>query len=123
MIATKLVFSSLRRRPTGFIASFVALFFGATILMTFASLLDTRTTAGPDAGRTLLLMASVVGGWGMVIVLFATLSTLSLLIRQRAPELALLKSAGATPSQIGRMIVGAAANALRSSAIQAATRG
>ncbi|MFI6303403.1 FtsX-like permease family protein [Amycolatopsis thailandensis] len=109
MIATRLVFSSLRRRSTGFIASFVALFFGATILMTFASLLDTRTAAGPDAGRTLLLMASVVGGWGMVIVLFATLSTLSLLIRQRAPELALLKSAGATPSQIGRMIVGEAA--------------
>ncbi|MFC9253815.1 FtsX-like permease family protein [Amycolatopsis thailandensis] len=68
-------------------------------------------------------MASVVGGWGMVIVLFATLSTLSLLIRQRAPELALLKGAGATPSQIGRMIVGEAAKALRSPAIQAATRG
>ncbi|MFI7119068.1 FtsX-like permease family protein [Amycolatopsis sp. NPDC049868] len=109
MIATKLAFSSLRRRPAGFIASFVALFFGATILMTFASLLDTRTAAGPEAAKTLLIMASVVGGWGLVIVLFATLSTLSLLIRQRAPEMALLKSAGATPSQIGRMIVGEAA--------------
>ncbi|EMD29396.1 FtsX-like permease family protein [Amycolatopsis azurea] len=109
MIATKLVFSSLRRRPTGFIASFVALFFGATILMTFASLLDTRAAAGPEAGKTLLIMACVVGGWGLVIVLFATLSTLSLLIRQRAAELALLKSVGATPSQITRMIVGEAA--------------
>ncbi|OXM54253.1 FtsX-like permease family protein [Amycolatopsis alba] len=109
MIATKLVFSSLRRRPAGFIASFVALFLGATILMTFASLMDTRTAAGPEAGKTLLIMASVVGGWGLVIVLFATLSTLSLLIRQRAPEMALLKTAGATPSQIGRMIVGEAA--------------
>ncbi|MGW4829257.1 FtsX-like permease family protein [Amycolatopsis japonica] len=109
MIATKLVFSSLRRRPTGFIASFVAMFFGATILMTFASLLDSRTTADPETAKTLLIMAGVVGGWGLVIVLFATLSTLSLLIRQRAPEMALLKSAGATPSQIGRMIVGEAA--------------
>ncbi|RSM58744.1 ABC transporter permease [Amycolatopsis sp. WAC 01376] len=109
MIATKLAFSSLRRRTTGFIASFVALFFGATILMTFASLLDTRTAAGPETAKTLPIMASVVGGWGLVIVLFATLSTLSLLIRQRAPELALLKSVGATPSQIGRMIVGEAA--------------
>ncbi|WP_410579548.1 FtsX-like permease family protein [Amycolatopsis sp. lyj-108] len=109
MIATKLAFSSLRRRTTGFIASFVALFFGATILMTFASLLDTRTAAGPETAKTLLIMASVVGGWSLVIVLFATLSTLSLLIRQRAPELALLKSVGATPSQIGRMIVGEAA--------------
>ncbi|MFE6616639.1 FtsX-like permease family protein [Amycolatopsis sp. NPDC057786] len=109
MIATKLAFSSLRRRTTGFIASFVALFFGATILMTFASLLDTRGAAGPETAKTLLIMASVVGGWGLVIVLFATLSTLSLLIRQRAPEMALLKSVGATPSQIGRMIVGEAA--------------
>ncbi|MFK0245742.1 FtsX-like permease family protein [Amycolatopsis azurea] len=109
MIATKLVFSSLRRRPTGFIASFVALFLGATILMTFASLLDTRAAAGPEAGKTLLIMACVVGGWGLVIVLFATLSTLSLLIRQRTAELALLKSVGATPSQVGRMIVGEAA--------------
>lgn len=78
MIATKLAFSSLRRRTTGFIASFVALFFGATILMTFASLLDTRTAAGPETAKTLLIMASIVGGWGLVIVLFATLSTLSL---------------------------------------------
>ncbi|KFZ81362.1 transmembrane transport protein [Amycolatopsis sp. MJM2582] len=109
MIATKLAFSSLRHRPTGFIASFVAMFFGATILMTFASLLDTRTAADPETAKTLLIMAGVVGGWGLVIVLFATLSTLSLLIRQRAPEMALLKSAGATPSQIGRMIVGEAA--------------
>ncbi|MGW5705362.1 FtsX-like permease family protein [Amycolatopsis japonica] len=109
MIATKLAFSSLRRRPTGFIASFVAMFFGATILMTFASLLDTRANADPETAKTLLIMAGVVGGWGLVIVLFATLSTLSLLIRQRAPEMALLKSAGATPSQIGRMIVGEAA--------------
>ncbi|MFD5247511.1 FtsX-like permease family protein [Amycolatopsis sp. NPDC058340] len=109
MIATKLAFSSLRRRPTGFVASYVAMFFGATILMTFASLLDTRTAADPETAKTLLIMASVVGGWGLVIVLFATLSTLSLLIRQRAPEMALLKCAGATPSQIGRMIVGEAA--------------
>ncbi|UMP04942.1 FtsX-like permease family protein [Amycolatopsis sp. EV170708-02-1] len=109
MIATKLAFSSLRRRPTGFVASFVAMFFGATILMTFASLLDTRAAADPETAKTLLIMASVVGGWGLVIVLFATLSTLSLLIRQRIPEMALLKSAGATPSQIGRMIVGEAA--------------
>ncbi len=118
MIATKLALSSLRRRPAGFFASFAAMFFGATILMTFSSLLDTRTAAGPEAGETLLIMASVVGGWGLVIVLFATLSTLSLLIRQRAPELALLKSAGATPVQIGRMItVEAAAVAVLASAV------
>ncbi|MBE1577139.1 FtsX-like permease family protein [Amycolatopsis roodepoortensis] len=109
MIAIRLAFSSLHRRPTGFLASFVALFSGATILMTFASLLDTRAAAGPETAKTLLIMASVVGGWGLVIVLFATLSTLSLLIRQRAAEMALLKSAGATPSQIGRMVVGEAA--------------
>ena len=51
-------------------------------------------------------MASVVGGWCLLIVVFAVASTLTLSVRQRDREMALLKSVGATPGQVGRMIVG-----------------
>jgi putative ABC transport system permease protein len=61
------------------------------------------------AEETLFLMTGVVGGWGMLIVGFSVMSTLSLLVNQRNTEMALLKSIGATPAQIGRLIVGEAA--------------
>ncbi|TDD70580.1 FtsX-like permease family protein [Actinomadura rubrisoli] len=106
-----LAFRSLRKRTGAFVASFLSMFLGATILMAFASMLD---TAGGDhvngtAEETLVTMASVVGGWGMLLVVFAVTSTLTLSVRQRAAEMALLKSVGATPAQLGRMIVGEAA--------------
>lgn len=110
MIIFRFALRSLRHRPASFVASFVSLFLGATILMTFASLLDTRANAAVDeaTGRTLTIMASAVGGWGLVLVVVAVMSTLGLLVRQRDAELALLKSVGATPAQIGQLIVGEA---------------
>jgi putative ABC transport system permease protein len=102
---------SLRHRTGAFAASFVSLFLGATILMAFASMLDTaggpHVTAADE--ETLVTMASVVGGWGLLIVVFAVASTLTLQVRQRSREMALLKSVGATPAQVRRMIVGEAA--------------
>ncbi len=102
---------SLRKRAGAFGASFLSMFLGATILMAFASMLDTATGDGVTgtARETLVTMASVVGGWGLILVVFAVTSTLTLSVRQRAAEMALLKSVGATPAQIGRMIVGEAA--------------
>ena len=99
-----LALSSLRYRPGGFVASFLAMFLGATILMAFASMLDTSTGDNVDAAteETLVNMATIVGGWGMLIVVFAVASTLTLSVRQRSTEMALLKSIGATPAQIGR---------------------
>jgi ABC-type antimicrobial peptide transport system permease subunit len=106
-----LAFQSLRARAGGFVASIVATFLGATILMAFASMLDTRAGAGLDSTsrNTLLIVAVVVGGWGLLIVAFGIASTLTLSARQRAREIALLKSVGATPEQVGRLIVGEAA--------------
>lgn len=102
---------SLRHRTGAFAASFASLFLGATILMAFASMLD--TAGGPHVTatdeETLVTMASVVGGWGLLIVVFAVASTLTLQVRQRSREMALLKSVGATPAQVRRMIVGEAA--------------
>lgn len=105
-----LALRSLRFRTGGFVASFVAMFLGATILMTFASMLDTSRTDGLSLAtrETITTMAVVVGGWGLVIVLFAVVPTLTLLVHQRSGEMALLRSVGATPGQIGRMIVGEA---------------
>jgi ABC-type antimicrobial peptide transport system permease subunit len=106
-----LALRSLRFRTGAFLASFVAMFLGATILMAFGSLLDTSMGEGVSATskETLTTMASVVGGWGLLMVVFAVTSTLTLSVRQRSTEMALLKSIGATPGQIGRMIVGEAA--------------
>ncbi|WP_433178518.1 FtsX-like permease family protein [Actinoallomurus sp. CA-150999] len=106
-----LALRSLRRRAGAFTATFLAIFLGATILMAFASLLDTSLGEGVSSANreTLVTMANVVGGWGLLIVIFAVASTLTLSVRQRGTELALLKSIGATPAQIRRMIVGEAA--------------
>ncbi|KAB8165156.1 FtsX-like permease family protein [Streptomyces sp. 3MP-14] len=99
---------SLARRPGGFLAGFLAVFFGAAMVMAFGSLLDTAAQPGaPESSvETLEVMAFVVGGWGLALVTFAVVSTMSLTVRQRAREMALLKSVGATPGQLRRLVVG-----------------
>jgi ABC-type antimicrobial peptide transport system permease subunit len=106
-----LALSSVRFRVAGLAASFLSIFLGATIVMAFASMLDTRAGDGVDAAskETLFNMATIVGGWGLPIVVFAVASTLMLSVRQRGKEMALLRSVGATPTQVGRMLVGEAA--------------
>jgi ABC-type antimicrobial peptide transport system permease subunit len=106
-----LALSSLRFRTGAFLAGFLSMFLGATMVMTFASMLDTGMGENVPAasGETLTIMGSVVGGWSLLLVVFAVTSALTLSVRQRGTEMALLKSVGATPAQIGRMIVGEAA--------------
>jgi putative ABC transport system permease protein len=108
MTMFRLALTSMRYRLGGLTASFLNVLLGATILMAFASLFDTGMAAGvSDADETLLTtMAWVVGGWGVLIVAFGVAATLNLSVRQRATEIALLKSANATPAQIGRMVIG-----------------
>jgi putative ABC transport system permease protein len=107
-MATGLARASVRHRRGGFVASFLAVFLGAAILMAFASMLD--TAGGPavrDTDRTTLtIMATVVGGWGAIVVASAVATTLAVASRQRAGELALLRSLGATPGQAVRLVVG-----------------
>ncbi|HEY8481202.1 MAG TPA: FtsX-like permease family protein [Spirillospora sp.] len=111
MTMVGLAMRSLRRRTGAFVASFLALFLGSAIIMAFASMLDTAREGGVtgSARETLQIMAYVVGGWGLLLVIVAVTSTLTLSVRQRAAEIALLKSVGATPAQLTRMIVGEAA--------------
>jgi putative ABC transport system permease protein len=107
----RLAMRSLRKRAGGFAASFLAMFLGAVMVMSFGAMQDTSSMSGATgaAEETLWIMASVVGGWGTLLVILAVTSTLTLSVRQRAEEMALLKSIGATPAQIGRMVVGEAA--------------
>ncbi|WP_449064857.1 FtsX-like permease family protein [Planomonospora algeriensis] len=102
-----LALRSLRGHAGGLLAAFVAMFSGATILMAFGSLFDTAGEPGVDAAgqQALTTLAAVVGGWGLILVTFAVTSTLTLALRRRAAETALLRNIGATPRQISRMVI------------------
>ncbi|NGO77194.1 FtsX-like permease family protein [Streptomyces sp. YC504] len=100
--------TSLTRRAGAFLATFLVLLFGAVMIMAFASMLDTAGQAdliSSGGEETLTTMGSVVGGWGLCLVAFAAASTIGLSVRQRTAEIALLKSAGAAPAQVTRMVV------------------
>jgi len=104
MIAVAL--RNLRHRPGGFVATFLSAFLGAALIMAFASLLDTASGADAASNESLVTTAGVGGGWCLVIVAFAVTSTLTLAVRQREQQFALLRSVGATGPQLRRMIVG-----------------
>ncbi|MFF0092234.1 FtsX-like permease family protein [Streptomyces canus] len=105
-----LAMRSIGQRPGRFLATLLAAFLGAGIIMTFNSLYDTAGRPGVDpvSSDTLTTSASVVGGYGTLLVFFAVASTLTVNVRQRASELELLRCSGATPGQIRRMVVGEA---------------
>ncbi|MFE5240980.1 MULTISPECIES: ABC transporter permease [unclassified Streptomyces] len=106
-----LAFRSVRKRPGRFLATLLSAFLGAAVIMTFSSLLDTAAGPGVDdvSAESLTLSASVVGGYGSLLVFFAVASTLTVSVRQRAEEIHLLRCTGATPAQITRMVVGESA--------------
>jgi putative ABC transport system permease protein len=110
VVSLRLALAQVRRRPAGFLAAFLATWLGATILMGFASLLDVAAGDGVDdvSAGSLGTIASVAGGWCLVIVVFAVASTLTLTVSRRAEELALLKHLGATPRQLRRLVTGEA---------------
>ncbi len=82
------------------------MFLGAVVVGSFASLLATGLDAGTSAvdQEKLVTMASVVGGWGLVIVLFSVASTMSVSVHQRTTEIGLLRALGAVPRQVRRQL-------------------
>ncbi|MCX4672794.1 FtsX-like permease family protein [Streptomyces sp. NBC_01381] len=106
-----LALRSIRQRPGRLVATLLSAFLGAAIIMTFNSMHDTAAAQGVDevSAESLTTAASVVGGYGTLLVFFAVASTLTVNVRQRAEEISLLRSTGATPAQIKRMVVGEAA--------------
>lgn len=105
-----LALRSVRHRPGRFAATLLVLTLGAAIVTAFASLLDTAGHPAATAAdeETLGTMASVAGGWCLLIVAFAATSTVAQALRQREQEVALLRSVGATPRQLTRMVAGEA---------------
>ncbi|WP_129841360.1 ABC transporter permease [Streptomyces sp. RFCAC02] len=106
-----LALRSIRRRPGRFTGTLLAAFLGAVITMTFLSMQDTATAGDVDdtSAETLSLAGGVVGGYGTLLVFFAIASTLTVNVRQREEEIALLRRTGATPAQVTRMVTGEAA--------------
>jgi putative ABC transport system permease protein len=104
---TGIALASLRHHRTAFAASFLSVFLGSVIVIAFASMLDTAGQPGVTAAdrTTLLIVATVVGGWGTIIVGSAVGTTLAVVTRQRAAELALLRTAGASPGQVVTLIM------------------
>jgi putative ABC transport system permease protein len=98
--------ASIRSRPTVFVAGFVSMFLGAVVVGSFASLLATGLDSATSAidQEKLVTMASVVGGWGLVIVLFSVASTMSVSVHQRTTEIGLLRALGAVPRQVRRQL-------------------
>ncbi|GAA3983546.1 ABC transporter permease [Streptomyces marokkonensis] len=105
-----LALRSIRRRPGRFLATLLSAFLGAAVIMVFNSMHDTAGQDGVDSvsADTLGTAAGVVGGYGTLLVFFAVASTLTVNVRQRSAEMELLRCSGATPAQIGRMVVGEA---------------
>ncbi|MFF9685411.1 FtsX-like permease family protein [Streptomyces sp. NPDC014623] len=106
-----LAMRSVRKRPGRFLATLLSAFLGAVVIMTFSSLHDTAAAPGVDgvSSDSMTVSASVVGGYGSLLVFFAVASTLTVAVRQRAEEIHLLRCTGATPGQITRMVVGESA--------------
>ncbi|MGW7255293.1 FtsX-like permease family protein [Streptomyces sp. NPDC054834] len=105
-----LAVKSVRHRPGRFLATLLAAFLGAAVVMVFASLHDTAAQPGIDrvSADSLGTASSVVGGYGAMLVFFAIASTLTVNVRQRSAELMLLRCSGATPAQMTGMVVGEA---------------
>lgn len=104
---TGLALRSLRHRATAQLATFVTVLLGTALMGSFATLLE--TSGGPGVSdadaETLGTMALVIGGWGTMIVLFSVASTLGITVRQRTAEIGLLRTVGATPRQVRRLVV------------------
>ncbi len=102
---TGLALRSLRHRSTAFLATFLAVFLGAALTGSFATLIETATgpVSSADA-ESLIIMGAVVGGWGAIIVLFSVASTMGITVRQREQEIGLIRTIGGTPAQARRLI-------------------
>jgi putative ABC transport system permease protein len=103
---TALALRSLRHRPTAVVTTFVAVSLGTALTASFATLVESAfDTRHADDRELLVTLGGVVGSWAALIVLFAVASTVGLVAEQRAREVALLRTIGATPRQARALIV------------------
>jgi putative ABC transport system permease protein len=97
---------SLRHRPTAFLASALTVFLSTAVVGPFATMIETALHSDGDDRLALLIMGGVVGGWGLIIVLFSLASAIGITVRQRTDEVVLLRTIGAAGSQVRALVRG-----------------
>ncbi len=104
-LSPSLAWRSLRHRPAAATATFLAVLLGTLLIGSFATLTESSFAARGTDAETLVVMGAVVGGWGALIVLFSVASTVGITTTQRAGEIGLLRTIGATPRQARRLVL------------------
>lgn len=105
---TGLIAADLRHRSGVFVGTFVSVGFGAALfslcagLFTSAIILSDET--GVDYGGEIAVFATM-GAISVFASLFVVASTVALSVEQRRADMALLRSVGATPRQVRRLVL------------------
>ncbi|MFI5982589.1 FtsX-like permease family protein [Streptomyces sp. NPDC051555] len=98
----RLALGILRSRPSSFAGLAAALLLAVTVITLFGSLIATAIDGG--GGSRLGLIGGAFGEIAMLMALFVVANTLALAVRQQARAMALLRTTGATPAQIKRLV-------------------
>ncbi|MFD3515757.1 FtsX-like permease family protein [Streptomyces sp. NPDC058657] len=101
---TGFALSGLRARPAAFAGLAVALLLAVSVITLFGTLI--ATAIGGDGGERLGMIGGAFGEIAMLMALFVVANTLSFAVRQQGREMALLRTSGATPAQVKRLIRG-----------------
>ncbi|MFE9252372.1 FtsX-like permease family protein [Streptomyces sp. NPDC007088] len=98
----RLAFGLLRARPSLFTGPATALLMAVAVITMFGSLI--ATAIGGRGGSRLGMIGGAFGEIAMLMALFTVTNTLSFSVRGQSREMALLRTSGATPAQIRRLI-------------------
>ncbi|MFI5801596.1 FtsX-like permease family protein [Streptomyces sp. NPDC051561] len=98
----RLALGTLRARPASFAGLGAALLLAVTVITLFGSLI--ATAIGGSGGDRLAMIGGAFGEIAMLMALFVVANTLSFSVRQQARDMALLRTSGATPQQIKRLV-------------------
>lgn len=105
---TGLIAADLRHRTGVFAGTFVSVGFGAALFSLcaglFTSTLILSDETGVDYGGEIAVFATM-GAISVFASLFVVTSTVALSVEQRRADMALLRSVGATPRQVRRLVV------------------
>ncbi|MEV0927086.1 FtsX-like permease family protein [Streptomyces spongiicola] len=98
----RLALGALRARPVIFAGLAAALLLAVAVITLFGSLIATAIAGG--GGSRLGMIGGAFGEIAMLMALFVVANTLAFSVRQQARDMALLRTSGATPVQVKRLI-------------------